>query len=500
MAAAYLLALDQGTTSTRAIVYDDAGRNRGSAAREFTQHYPRPGWVEHDPEEIWQGVAAVVPEALARAGIGAGDLTAIGITNQRETSVLWERAGGRPLADAIVWQDRRTADFCRLRQADEPWLTERTGLVLDPYFSATKVRWLLEQDPALRAAAEAGRAAFGTIDSFLIWRLTGGWIHATDVSNASRTLLLNLHTAAWDDELLRFFGVPRALLPEVRPSAADYGVTHGLGFLPDGIPIRGVAGDQQAALFGQRCFEPGEAKCTYGTGAFFLLHAGGRPTASRHRLLVTLAATTDARPQYALEGSVFIAGAAVQWLRDGLKLFQSSAEVEALARQADAGQEVIFVPALVGLGAPHWVPECRGALFGLTRATGVAELARAALDGVAMQVVDLVDAAVADSGRELRELRVDGGMTRNDYFLQLQADLLGRPVVREAQAEATAFGAALLAGLKAGVWPDLEALRGLPWDLQRFEPRLPEPQRKARLQAWRKAVATTVAHYRNAPA
>jgi glycerol kinase len=496
MAAAYLLALDQGTTSTRAIVYDAAGRNRGSAARELTQHYPRPGWVEHDPEEIWQSVAAVVPSALTQAGIEARQLAAIGITNQRETSVLWERAGGRPLDSAIVWQDRRTADFCRLHQADEPWLMQRTGLVLDPYFSATKVRWLLERDPALRAAAEGGRAAFGTIDAFLVWRLTGGWVHATDVSNASRTLLLNLHTAAWDDELLRFFGVPRALLPEVRPSAADYGVTHGLDFLPDGIPIRGVAGDQQAALFGQRCFEPGEAKCTYGTGAFFLLHTGGRPTVSRHRLLATLAATTDARPQYALEGSVFIAGAAVQWLRDGLKLFQSADQVEALARQAEAGHEVIFVPALVGLGAPHWVPETRGTIFGLTRATGVAELARAALDGVAFQVVDLVDAAVADCGRELRELRVDGGMTRNDYFLQLQADLVGRPVLREAQAEATAFGAALLAGLKAGVWPDLAALRELSGELNRFEPRLAEPQRQERLRAWRKAVATTVAHYR----
>ncbi len=367
MAASYVLAIDQGTTSTRAVVYDAQGRARGSAARELTQHYPRPGWVEHDAEEIWQSVAAVVPPALAQARVGPGDLAGIGITNQRETSVLWDRATGRPVARALVWQDRRTTDFCRQRTADEPWITSRTGLVLDPYFSATKVRWLLDHEPQWRQQAEAGRLAWGTVDSFLIGRLTGGKVHATDVTNASRTLLLNLHSARWDEELCRYFGVPQALLPEVRPSAADYGQTTGLDFLPDGLPISGVAGDEQAALFGQRAFTAGEAKCTYGTGAFFLLHTGSRPVMSRHRLVTTLAATLDPQPLYALEGSVFVAGAAVQWLRDGLKLFDSAPAVENLAKQADPAQAVIFVPALVGLGAPHWVPEAQGVLFNLTR-------------------------------------------------------------------------------------------------------------------------------------
>jgi glycerol kinase len=322
--ASYLLAIDQGTTSTRAVVYDDTGQARGSAGRELNQHYPQPGWVEHDPEEIWQSVAAVVPQALAAAEIESRQLAAIGLTNQRETSLIWERGSGKPVARALVWQDRRTTDFCRQHQADEAWLYERTGLVLDPYFSATKIRWLLDQDPGLRARAEAGDLAAGTIDSFLIWRLTGGRAHATDRTNASRTLLLNLRTAAWDPELCRYFDVPVALLPEVRPSVADFGQTAGLTFLPDGIPIAGAAGDQQAALFGQRGFAAGDGKCTYGTGAFFLLHTGDRPTLSGHRLLATVAASLGDKPQYALEGSIFIAGAAVQWLRDGLKFFATA--------------------------------------------------------------------------------------------------------------------------------------------------------------------------------
>jgi glycerol kinase len=491
----YLLALDQGTTSTRAIVYDVSGNCVGSAARELTQHYPQPGWVEHDAEEIWQSLGAVVPQALAAARVEAQAIAAIGLTNQRETSVLWERASGKPTGRALVWQDRRTTDFCRQRHAEEPWLTERTGLVLDPYFSATKVRWLLEQDAALRRSAEAGRIAFGTVDSFLIWRLTGGQVHATDVSNASRTLFLNLRTVRWDPDLCRFFGVPEGVLPEVRPSAASYGVTRGLDFLPDGLPITGVAGDQQAALFGQRCFAAGEAKCTYGTGAFCLLHTGTTVPVSRHRLLGTLAATIDATPLYALEGSVFIAGATVQWLRDGLKQFTASEQIEGLARQADEAQELYFVPAFVGLGAPHWVPEARGTLFGLTRATTSAELARAALEAVAFQVVDLVDAAVKDCGQELSELRVDGGMARNDFFLQLQADLLGRPLVRDVNTEATAFGAALLAGLHAGVWKDVEELRRLPREAVRREPALAADRRAARVKGWRRAVETTIRHY-----
>jgi glycerol kinase len=491
----HVLAIDQGTTSTRAVVYDGAGRAVGSAQQELTQHYPRPGWVEHDPEEIWRSVAAVVPQALAAAKIDPRDLTAIGITNQRETVVVWERATGQPVARAIVWQDRRTADFCRQHQADEPWLTQRTGLVLDPYFSATKLRWLLEQDAAVRRRAEARELAAGTIDSFLIARLTGARAHATDVTNASRTLLLNLHTGQWDAELCRFFGVPRALLAEVKPSAAAFGTTAGLDFLPDGLPITGVAGDQQAALFGQCAFAAGEAKCTYGTGAFFLLHVGDRPSLSKHRLLTTLAANPGGRLQYALEGSVFVAGAAVQWLRDGLKFFDRAEAVEALARRSDPEQPIIFVPGFVGLGAPHWVPEARGVLFGLTRGTTAADLGRATLEGVAFQVADLVEAAGKDAGTALAALRVDGGMARNAWFLQRQADVLGMPVLEATQSESTALGAAYLAGLRAGVWPELDSLRRLGQPARRFEPHWSADERGRHLAQWRRAVKAVIAFY-----
>src|SRR5437870_3268331 len=499
MPSSYILAIDQGTTSTRAAIYDVSGQCVGSAAQELTQHYPQPAWVEHDAEEIWQSVASVVPRALEAARITARDLAAIGLTNQRETGVLWERSTGKPVARALVWQDRRTADFCRQHQADEPWLTARTGLVLDPYFSATKIRWLLEQKAELRARAETGKLAWGTIDSFLIWRLTAGKVHATDVTNASRTLLLNLKTVAWDEELCRYFGVPSSLLAEVRPSAGDFGMTAGLAFLPDGLPITGAAGDQQAALFGQRAFAVGDAKCTYGTGAFFLSHTGSRPIFSKHRLLTTLAATVDERPQYALEGSVFVAGAAVQWLRDGLKLFDSAAAVEELAARADVAQPVIFVPALVGLGAPYWVPEAHGVLFGLTRGTTAAELARAALEGVAFQVADLVDAVVGDAGQPLLNLRVDGGMARNAWLLQCQADLLGLPVLQAAQSESTALGAAFLAGLRAGLWPDLDTLRRLPQGERRFEPHWRKEDRQQRLAEWRRAVQAVIAFYTPQP-
>jgi glycerol kinase len=495
MAGTQVLAIDQGTTSTRAVVYDATGRATGSASRELTQHYPQPGWVEHEPEEIWQSVADVVPRALAAAGCGAGHLAAIGLTNQRETVLLWERAGGRPVARALVWQDRRTANFCRGHKSDEPWIHERTGLVLDPYFSATKLRWLLDQDPSLPARAESGALACGTIDSFLIWRLTGGRSHVTDASNASRTLLLDLHTTAWADDLCHYFGVPRALLPEVRPSAGEFGTTSGLGFLPDGLPITGVAGDQQAALFGQCAFAPGEAKCTYGTGAFFLMHTGDRPTPSRHGLLTTVAAAPAGPTQYALEGSVFIAGAAVQWLRDGLKLITAADEVEALVARSDAEQPVLCVPGFVGLGAPHWVPEARGVLFGLTRGTTAADLARAALEGVAFQVADLIEAAAKDAGEPLRCLRVDGGMARNALFLQRQADVLGLPVLQSATSESTALGAAYLAGLHAGVWPDADSLRRLAGEARRFEPRLAEEERGRHLRQWRKAVQAVIAFY-----
>jgi glycerol kinase len=494
-----VLAIDQGTTSTRALIIDETGRCLGSAQREFAQHYPQPGWVEHDPLEIWETVRDVVPRALAQAKLAATALTGIGITNQRETVVLWDRATSRPVARALVWQDRRTTDFCRQRQADEPWLRQKTGLVLDPYFSATKIRWLLDSDPALRRRAESGELACGTVDSWLIWQLTGGKVHATDVSNASRTLLLDIHRVQWDDELCRFFQVPSGLLPRVLPSVADYGVSAALDFLPPGIPIGGVAGDQQAALVGQGGFQAGDAKCTYGTGAFFLLHIGPRAIPSQHRLLTSLAATIDATPQYVLEGSVFIAGAAVQWLRDGLKLFASSAEIEPLAARADAGQPVVFVPALVGLGAPHWVPEARGVVFGVTRSTGAAELARAALDGVALQVVDLIDAADKDAGQPLGTLRVDGGMAQNAGFLQRQADLLGRPVLASPQQEATALGAAFLAGLRVGLWKDVAALQRLTQQGKTFKPRMKETERQQRLTEWRRAVQTVIHYYTSAP-
>jgi glycerol kinase len=495
MAAPYLLAIDQGTTSTRAVVYDNQGVQRGSADRELTQHYPRPGWVEHDAEEIWQTVLAAVPEALELAGVEAASLAGIGVTNQRETVVLWDRVTGKPVTRAVVWQDRRTTDFCRQHHGEEPWIYQRTGLVLDPYFSATKLHWLLDQDASLRRQAEAGKLACGTIDSWLLWRLTAGRTHATDVTNASRTLLVDLKTTQWDSELCRFFAVPAALLPDIRPSAADYGKTRGLGVLPDGVPILGVAGDQQAALFGQRGFAAGEAKCTYGTGAFFLLHTGDQPVASRNRLLTTVAATLDARPKYALEGSVFVAGAAVQWLRDGLKLFRAAPAIEALAAKSDLEQPVLFVPGFVGLGAPHWVPEARGVLFGLTRGTTEADVSRATLEGIALQVADLIDAARNDAGQSLQVLRVDGGMARNAWFLQCQADFLGLPVLQASYSESTALGAAYLAGLKAGVWKDLDAIRALPHTGHRFEPRLCETDRQRRRAEWHRAVQAVIAFY-----
>jgi glycerol kinase len=492
----FLLAIDQGTTSTRAVVYDEQARVRGSAAIELTQHYPASGWVEHDAVEIWHAVPQVVPRALKEAGIEAGQLAGVGLTNQRETVVLWERATGKPVARAIVWQDRRTSEFCRQHQADEEWLRQRTGLVLDPYFSATKVQWLLDRNPQWRAEAEAARLAFGTVDSWLLWNLTGGRVHATDMSNASRTLLLNLKSASWDDDLCDFFGVPRALLPEVLPSAADFGVTRGLEFLPDGLPIAGIAGDQQAALFGQRCFAEGESKCTYGTGAFFLLHTGAQPILSRHRLLTTLAASMDSRPLYALEGSVFVAGAAVQWLRDGLKMFPQAADVEALAEQGKPDPSLVVVPAFVGLGAPYWVPEARGAVFGVTRNTTAADVARAVLEGVALQVADLLEAAHHDMGKPLQSLRVDGGMARNAWFLQCQADLLGMPVVQTPHSEATALGAALLAGLRLKVWPDPDALRRIPEEVRRFEPSMSIEERRHRRDRWKRTVEAVISYYK----
>lgn len=493
--AAYLLAIDQGTTSSRALVYDETGRCKGMAGQEFPQYYPQPGWVEHDPEEIWASVAQVVPQAIAQAGINAGELVAIGLTNQRETVVAWDRNTGQAVHRAIVWQDRRTMDFCRQRQGDESWVYQRTGLVIDPYFSATKMRWLLDNDAQLRQKAQAGQLLCGTVDSWLIWKLTGGNCYLTDVSNASRTLLLNVENGKWDEELCHYFGIPPAVLAEIRPSSGDFGVTHGLSFLPDGLPIAGVAGDQQAALFGQCGFSVGDAKCTYGTGAFFLQHTGNQLKRSAHRLLASIAATVDERLEYVLEGSVFVAGAAVQWLRDGLKLFKDASEVEDLAKQSDLVQPVIFIPGFVGLGAPWWTPEVQGTIFGLTRATTAADLGRAALEGVAFEIADLVEAAAKDTEVPLKNLRVDGGMARNDWFLQCQANLLGLPVLQATQSEATALGAAYLAGLRMGIWPDKDTLRQLSPEVRRFDPQLSDQERRKRLDRWHRAVRAVIDFY-----
>jgi glycerol kinase len=483
----YVLALDQGTTSSRAIVFDESGAEVAIAQREFQQIFPRPGWVEHDPLEIWDSQLAVARQALQRAGLAAGDLAALGITNQRETVVVWDRATGLPVANAIVWQDRRTAEVCdRLkREGHEPLFRERTGLVLDPYFSGTKLAWILDHVPGARE--DSGRLAFGTVDSWLLWKLTGGALHATDVTNASRTLLWNLHSEDWDDELLRLLDVPREILPEVRSSSEVYGETLA-ELLGVPVPIAGVAGDQQAALFGQACLRPGMVKNTYGTGCFLLMNAGDRPVVSRHELLTTPAWRIGGRTNYALEGSVFVAGAVVQWLRDGLGLIRSAGEIEALAASVPDSGGVVLVPAFTGLGAPHWDPYARGALLGITRGTTAGHLARAALEAIAFQVADVLDAMAADSGVPVAELRVDGGATVNDLLMQLQADVAGVPVVRPRIQETTALGAAYLAGLATGVWKDTGDIAER-WQVERrFEPALDRDQAAARRARWNRAV------------
>lgn len=486
----FILALDQGTTATTAIVIGPDLSVLGRASHEIPQVYPQPGYVEHDPEAIWEATTRSARHALEAAGVSGRDCAAIGITNQRETTILWDRDSGKPRHNAVVWQCRRTAEMCRRLKEEglEPLFRERTGLVLDPYFSGTKVRWLLDHVPGLRADAEAGRVRFGTVDSFLLFRLTGGAVHATDVSNASRTLFLNLRTLAWDPDLFGALGVPAAILPEVRPSAGVFGVTRGLDFLPDGVPVAGVAGDQQAALFGQTCFEEGQSKCTYGTGAFLLLNTGDRPVPSSHGLLTTVAWTAAGGTRYALEGSSFIAGAAVQWLRDGLGLIRASADVEALAESVPDSGGAVFVPALAGLGAPHWRPDARGALLGLTRGCGAGHVARAVLEGVAMQVADLAGAMAADLGRPLAELRVDGGASANDLMMQFQADVLGVPVVRPQNLDTTAMGAASLAGIGVGLW-DRETLGRMARIARRFEPSMTDADRRARLERFHRAVA-----------
>lgn len=481
----HILALDQGTTSSRAIVFDRAARSVATAQKEFSQFYPAPGWVEQDGREIFASQLGVAVEALARAGLTAADITAIGITNQRETTLVWERDSGQPICNAIVWQDRRTADVCRQLKEDgiEPFVRERTGLLLDPYFSGTKLAWMLDHIPGARKRAEEGELLFGTVDCWLLWNLTGGKCHCTDVSNASRTLLFNIHTCEWDDELLKLLQIPRAMLPEVVGSSELYGVT-APGLFSQPIPLAGMAGDQQAALFGQRCFRPGMVKNTYGTGCFMLMQTGVAPTVSHNRLLTTIAWKLGNSVEYALEGSVFVAGAAIQWLRDNLGIIRSAGEVEMLAASVADSNGVYFVPAFTGLGAPHWDPYARGTICGLTRGSSAAHIARAALESIAFQTVDLVRAMEQDAGIRLPELRVDGGASVNNLLMQLQADLLGVPVVRPQVSETTALGAALLAGLAIGFWDDLQEL-----PVERiFTPSIGREQADLLHQGWVRAV------------
>ncbi len=485
----YVLALDQGTTSSRAVLFDAGGGVCGMAQRELTQRFPKPGWVEHDPREIWEDQLAVAREVLARSGVAPADVAAIGITNQRETTVVWDRTTGEPLAPAIVWQDRRTAAMCDGLKAEGAgaMVHGKTGLVVDPYFSATKLRWLLDNAEGMRARAEQGRAIFGTVDSWLIWNLTGGRRHATDATNASRTMLFDIHSGRWDDDLLRLFGVPASMLPEVVASSGVIGEADG-SLLGAAIPIAGVAGDQQAALFGQLCARPGMAKNTYGTGCFLLLNTGGQPVISAHHLLTTVAWRIGDRTDYALEGSVFVAGAVVQWLRDGLGLIKTAADVEALARSVPDSGGAYLVPAFVGLGAPHWDARARGLIAGLTRGVTAGHIARAALEGIALQTLDVIRLMAGDAGTPLAELRVDGGASRNNLLMQIQADLLGVPVVRSAQAETTALGAAYLAGLAAGVWKDLGELESH-WRADRtFEPAMDARDRERLCSGWHKAL------------
>jgi glycerol kinase len=484
----HILALDQGTTSSRAIVFNHVGSIVSVAQKEFPQIFPKPGWVEHDPGNIWSSQAGVAAEALTKANVGAADVAAIGITNQRETTVVWDRTTGKPICNAIVWQDRRTASICdrlRARKLDR-MIRRKTGLVIDAYFSATKVQWILQNVKGARARAKAGELAFGTVDSWLVWNLTGGKVHVTDASNASRTMLFDITKGDWDDELLKLFGVPRSMLPEVRSSSEVYGVTTLFG-AP--IPIAGIAGDQQAALFGQACTKPGMAKNTYGTGCFMLMNTGTKRIASRNNLLTTVAWRIGGRTEYALEGSIFIAGAVVQWLRDGLEFFRSAAEVEALAAGVSDTGGVYLVPAFAGLGAPHWDQYARGTIVGLTRGSTKAHIARAALEGIVLQAMDVLKAMEADAGIKLRELRVDGGASANDLLMQLQADLLNVPVVRPKVAETTALGAAYLAGLAVGYWKSqVDISRQWQAD-KRFIPAMKPAARNRIAEGWVRALS-----------
>ena len=482
-----ILSLDQGTSSSRAIVFDHAGNVLSVAQKEFTQHFPRPGWVEHDAREIWATEAAVMTEAVAMAGLSGEQVAGIGITNQRETTVVWDARTGEPICHAIVWQDRRTADYCDSLKAQDltARIREKTGLIIDAYFSATKVRWILENIPGARSMADAGYLRFGTVDSWLVWNLTGGKVHVTDVSNASRTMLFNINTLQWDTELLDLFGIPASMLPEVRSSSEVYGHTALLG---GEVPISGMAGDQQAALFGQMCTEPGSVKNTYGTGCFLLMNSGSKPILSANNLLTTVAWKIGDRTDYALEGSIFVGGSVVQWLRDGLGIIGSSSEVEALAASVPDNGGVYFVPALTGMGAPYWDPYAKGGIHGITRGTTAAHIARAALEGIAFQTMDIVRAMERDAGVHLSELKVDGGASRNNLLMQFQADILGAAVIRPRVTETTALGACYLAGLAVGYWGSIDEIKGQ-WQVEKaFSPQA-DPQRVSTLCAgWADAI------------
>jgi len=486
----FILALDQGTTSSRAIIFDHNGQPVASAQKEFKQFYPKPGWVEHDPDEIWSTQAGVAQEAITKAGLESSEIAAIGITNQRETTIVWNRKTGRPVHNAIVWQDRRTSGYCDQLKSDglSREILEKTGLIIDAYFSATKIKWILDNVKGARKMAEEGHLAFGTVDSWLIWNLTQGKLHATDVSNASRTMLFNIHSLKWDNELLKIFNIPLSMLPEVRSSSEVYG--NSVGTFASAIPVAGIAGDQQAALFGQMCIEPGMVKNTYGTGCFMVMNIGNKPIESKNRLLTTIAWKIGNDTQYALEGSIFIAGAVVQWLRDGLGIIKKSSDVEKLAAKVKDSDGVYFVPAFAGLGAPHWNQHARGTLVGITRGTTSAHIAHAALDGIAYQTLDVLLAMRNDSGIDIRELRVDGGATVNNKLMQFQSDLLQAKVVRPKITETTALGAAYLAGLAVKYWSNIIEVKNQ-WQMDRtFSPQLKSEETLSLIKGWHRAVNT----------
>jgi glycerol kinase len=487
----YIISIDQGTTGSTVTLLDHGGRQVARANQEYPQIFPKPGWVEHNPEDIWTSVLSSMKKVIDSSQVKGNEIVAIGITNQRETVVVWDRKTGHPVYNAIVWQCRRTQDFCQQLRRDkkEKMISRKTGLVIDPYFSASKLRWILKNVNGVSAKAKAGELLFGTIDTYLLWRLTGGRSHKTDVSNASRTMLMNIHTGEWDEELLKLFGVPRSMLPSIENSSGEFGKTQGLGLLPDGIPVAGIAGDQQAALFGQTCFSPGEAKCTFGTGSFMLLNTGAKPIVSQHKLLTTVAWRLNKQKMiYALEGGAFICGAAVQWLRDGLGIISKSSDVEALAEQVESSDGVEFVPALVGLGAPHWWPDARGLIAGITRGTTKAHLARATLEAMALQNTEILQAMQADMGKKLRGLKVDGGASANNLLMQMQADYMGMKVVRPQLVETTSIGAAYLAGLGVGFWSSTDEIRKI-WQVdQEFSPKLAAKAQKQRMESWKKAL------------